>query len=412
MKIILFEDIGYKDLLPIVYFRPVWELRCGIYTLEEKIERFYQDYELEYIARQYLMDYYLPQEKLCNFSRKENCLFINGRLLFGKNDRKRMDSLPDNTAYLHQGEIIAFRLNQESVSTYFSAGLLNAERVLSDFKIFEDSFTLVKYPWDAIFENSEQIVQDFIVGDFAGNLIGKVNDGCHILGKENIFLAANSQVMPGSVLDAENGPIWIGENTKIMSNAVLEGPLAIGSNCIVKIGAKLYENTTIGPVCKVGGEIEESIIQGYSNKQHDGFLGHSYLGAWINIGAGTNNSDLKNNYSEISIYLNNRTVNTGRRFVGLIMGDHTKTAINTMINTGTIVGVSCNIFGRGFPPKFVPSFSWGGADSLREYNFEKATEVAKVVMERRNITFSKNDYKLFKSVKDLVSQIENRVRVS
>ncbi len=412
MKIVLFEDMGYKDLLPIAYFRPVWELRCGICTLGEKIKRFYPNYELGYIARQYLMDYYLDQEKLCNFSRKENCLFINGRLIFNKNDLKRMDSLPDNTAYLHQGEVIAFRLNQESVSTYFSAGLLNTERVLSDFKILEDSFTVVKYPWDLIFENSEQIVQDFMVGDFAGNLVGKVYDGCHVLGKENIFLAANSQVMPGSVLDAENGPIWIGENTKIMSNAVLEGPMVIGSNCIVKVGAKLYENTSIGPVCKVGGEIEESIIQGYSNKQHDGFLGHSYLGAWINIGADTNNSDLKNNYSEISIYLNNRTINTGKRFLGLIMGDHTKTAINTMINTGTIVGVNCNIFGEGFPPKFVPSFSWGGADGLREYNFEKAIEVAKVVMERRSITFSENDYKLFKSVKDLASQIENRVRVS
>jgi UDP-N-acetylglucosamine diphosphorylase/glucosamine-1-phosphate N-acetyltransferase len=240
---------------------------------------------------------------------------------------------------------------------------------------------------------------------------GKIDRGSHLLGKENIFLGKGSRIMPGVVLDAEEGPIWIGQNTRVLPNAVLRGPLAIGDHCLVKIAAKIYENTSVGPVCKVGGEIEGCIIQEFSNKQHDGFLGHSYLGAWINIGADTNNSDLKNNYGEISVYLNDRSINTGKRFLGLTMGDHSKTGINTMFNTGTVVGVNCNIYGEGFPPKFIPSFSWGGAAGFREFQFEKALEVAKIVMDRRKVTFTDHHLKLFEAVKQLSLKIENRVRI-
>ena len=226
------------------------------------------------------------------------------------------------------------------------------------------------------------------------------------MGEENVFLADSARIMPGVVIDAESGPVWIDDHVQIMPQAVLEGPLSIGKNSIIKVGAKIYENTTIGPVCKVGGEVEQSIFQSYSNKQHDGFLGHSYLGSWINLGADTNNSDLKNNYSSISVILNKQKIETGKRFLGTIIGDHSKTAINTMINTGSIIGVCCNIFGGDFPPKYIPSFSWGGSAGLQDYHFDKAIEVAQIVMERRNIIFTDNHLKLFKAVREVIGQFE------
>ncbi|OPX32048.1 hypothetical protein B1H10_08075 [candidate division KSB1 bacterium 4484_188] len=232
-----------------------------------------------------------------------------------------------------------------------------------------------------------------------------------MLGKENVHIAAGARVMPGVVLNAESGPIYIDQGAVVMPNAVLEGPLYLGKKSRIKIGAKIYQDTTIGPVCKVGGEVEGSIIHSYSNKQHDGFLGHSYLAEWVNIGADTNNSDLKNTYGEITVFLNGSPVKTGKRFVGLIMGDHSKTGINTMLNTGTIVGVNCNVYGAGFPPKFIPSFSMGGSSGFREYNFEKALEVAEIVMSRRQVKFSEKHKNMFRAARELAYQVENRARV-
>ena len=210
----------------------------------------------------------------------------------------------------------------------------------------------------------------------------------------------------------ENGPVWIDDGVTVMANAVLEGPLYIGKDSKIKIAAKIYENTTIGPLCKIGGEVEGSIIQGYSNKQHDGFLGHAYLGSWVNLGADTNNSDLKNNYGMIQALLNGEKVDTGSQFVGLMMGDHSKSGINVMFNTGTIVGTNCNIFGAEMPPKFVPSFSWGGAAGFAEYQFEKAINVAKTVMSRRKVEFTKNDRHLFENVHQLAEKLEKGSPVS
>ncbi|MDZ7763050.1 MAG: hypothetical protein U5K00_01300 [Melioribacteraceae bacterium] len=181
------------------------------------------------------------------------------------------------------------------------------------------------------------------------------------------------------VLDASEGPIFIDDDAQIFPNSYIVGPVYIGKKSLVKANTQIYHDTTIGPVCKVGGEIENSIIHSYSNKQHEGFLGHAYLGSWINIGASSNNSDLKNDYGKIKVLLNGNEIDTGLQFVGLIMGDHSKCAINSAFNTGTIVGVSCNIYGAGFPDRYIPSFSWGGSEGFREYHLRKAVEVAKIV---------------------------------
>ena len=190
------------------------------------------------------------------------------------------------------------------------------------------------------------------------------------------------------MLDAEKGPIVIGANVRIFPNAVIEGPAFVGGGSLIKIGAKIYENTSIGPMCKVGGEVEGSILHGFANKQHDGFLGHAYLCPWVNLGADTNNSDLKNNYGSVRVTINGTEVDSGSLFVGVIMGDHAKSAINTMFNTGTVVGVGSNVFGAGFPPKYIPAFSWGGAEGIETYAIDKCIDVARKVMLRRNQTLT------------------------
>ncbi|MBI4810593.1 MAG: transferase, partial [Ignavibacteriales bacterium] len=213
-----------------------------------------------------------------------------------------------------------------------------------------------------------------------------------------IIIGKGSKIKPGAVLDAEKGPIIIGINVTIMPNAVIEGPVFIGDNSIIKIGAKIYHGTSIGKWCKVGGEVEASIIQSYSNKQHDGFLGHSYLGSWINIGADTNTSDLKNNYGTVRVYVNGKMIDSGLQFVGLTMGDHSKSGINTMFDTGTVVGISSNIYGSGFPSKFIPSFAWGGEKQFTAYDLEKSIDTMKKVMARRNVNLTASYEKLVRKI--------------
>jgi len=238
--------------------------------------------------------------------------------------------------------------------------------------------------WDLMHHNATQLEADFGLLAKPGEIEGEVHKGAHLLGEGNIFIASGATVGPGVVLDAGEGPIFIDEHATIMPQAVIQGPAYVGKQSIIKIGAKIYEGTSIGEVCKVGGEVEECIIHSYANKQHDGFLGHAYLGMWVNLGSGTNNSDLKNDYGEIRVMMGGETVGTGSMFVGCAIGDHTKTGIGTMINTGSVLGVGCNLYGGGLLPKDVPSFSWGGADGLVEYRLEKFLQVARKVMGRRS----------------------------
>lgn len=411
MKVVLFEDEKYRDLLPLVYFRPVWELRCGAHKLIEKMRPLFAQTEPLFLARDFLAENVLPVERVFRPDQPESVLFVNGCLLFRDDDLPGFDELPANQVLVSNDRVVAFRTENRSAERYFSGGVLLEERIKEDFQVRQTGAVLVRYPWDLISENGSQLRQDLVNLGELGKIAGTVDDGVIILGKENVRIAAGARVMPGVVIAAEDGPVYIDQNAVVMPNAVLEGPLYLGKNSRVKIGAKIYQDTTIGPVCKVGGEVEGSIIHSYSNKQHDGFLGHSYLAEWVNIGADTNNSDLKNTYGEITVFLNGSPIKTGKRFVGLIMGDHSKTGINTMFNTGTIVGVNSNVYGAGFPPKFIPSFSMGGSSGFREYNFEKALEVAEIVMSRRQVKFSEAHKKLFQAVRELAYQMENRGRV-
>lgn len=416
MHICIFEGIYYSRLLPLVFLRPTYELRCGILTLKDKILRHFPDAKVSLHCRNYLAEHLAeiyPQYEINTISSEDECLFINGRILAENDFLEKIDlKNPNDILYVNGEYIVAAKVSGSKLNDLKNS--LHDLYTLSDFDgLFKQQVDvkLINYPWDLVNNNANQIEKDFefLIRHKEKKNYGKIYTGAHLLNEDYIFIDEGTTIKPGAVLDAEHGPIYIGKGVKILPNAVIQGPAFIGDNTIIKIGAKIYEGTSIGEVCKVGGEVENSIIHSYSNKQHEGFLGHSYLGMWVNIGADTNNSDLKNNYGSVKVYINGELIDSGSQFVGLTMGDHSKTGINTMFNTGTVVGVSCNIFGSGIPPKYVPSFSWGGADMLTTYDLERSLEVAKRVLARRNMTMSPAEEKLFRKVFDLTRE-ERRKR--
>ncbi len=408
-QICIFEDINHTRLFPLVYFRPVYNLRCGILSLKEKIQYAHPGVPIALHCRTYLADYMRlrnPQFSVNELAGK-NCLFVNGRVIAGKDFAKKIPLHGSiDTVYMNGDQVVAARVSGNKLRQLKNhlAGIFS----LSDFDGLvreEVDVQIVNYPWNLIKYNGEQLRSDYAwlqSREAKKKHVSKKFVDAYLLNEKNIHFGSNVIVQPGVVIDASEGPVYIGNNVTIMSFSAIIGPAYIGDNSVVKIGAKIYHDTSIGPVCKVGGEIEASIIHGYSNKQHDGFLGHSYLGAWVNCGAGTVTSDLKNNYSQIKVYINGEAIDSGMQFVGVTIGDHSKTAINSTFNTGTVVGVSSNIFGTGFPPKYVPSFSWGAAgETFTTYNIERAIDVARRVLVRRKISLTDPEEKLFRKIFDL-----------
>ena len=267
---------------------------------------------------------------------------------------------------------------------------------------------LLSFPWQLIEFNAQVLTDDFNKLPFRGESEESVMyPGVHMINEASIVVGEGAVIKSGSVLDATDGPIAIGDRTVVMPNACIIGPASIGDDCIIRTGAKILKGTSTGRVCKVGGEVEGTIISSYSNKQHDGFIGHSYLGEWVNIGAASNNSDLKNNYSAVRMWCAGAVRNTGRQFMGLIMGDHTKTGINTLFNTGTVVGFNCNIYSSELPAAFVPSYSWGHGTEMTGYDVDKAMQTAEVVLERRKARFTDAHRKIFRTIFEM-SQRTNR----
>jgi UDP-N-acetylglucosamine diphosphorylase / glucose-1-phosphate thymidylyltransferase / UDP-N-acetylgalactosamine diphosphorylase / glucosamine-1-phosphate N-acetyltransferase / galactosamine-1-phosphate N-acetyltransferase len=413
--ICIYEDALVDRLFPLVYFRPAYDLRCGITTLREKIVQAYPKSVVTLHTRQYLADFVrLRNPKLhVNEIPPNECLFINGRVVADQSlTRKVPLSTKNDVAYVHGGTIVAAHLGRarlEKLGNSLADEI--PELLFADLPRVEVDVKIASYPWDLVHMNGQELVLDFkaLTGKKKKRK-RKKSEGPYLLGKQGIFIADSAVIKPGVVLDAEKGPIYIGNNVTILPFTTIVGPAYIGDGSIVKANSTIYENTSIGPVCKVGGEIEGSIIHGYSNKQHSGFLGHSYVGAWVNLGAGTNNSDLKNNYGTVKVHNASEEIETGLQFVGLTMGDHSKSAINSMFNTGTIVGVSSNIADSGFPPKYVPSFSWlapGGA--LATYKVDRAIAVARKVMARRNVELTSVEEAMFRKVFEMTTE-ERRKR--
>ncbi|MBI9073343.1 MAG: GlmU family protein [Melioribacteraceae bacterium] len=412
--ICLFEGISYTKLLPLVYFRPVYDLKCGILRLRKKITNAYPDAKVNLHCRGYLGDYLKEKNPSLHVNHldTESCLFINGQVIVDENFNKKIPLQGEDKVYFCGDIIVAARMSGEKLEVIKRN--LNDVFTNSDFDFLpreEVVVNIVKYPWDLINNNGEQLRTDYkyLTKGKIKLINSDIRDNVHLLNRDNMFIDEGVVIKPSVVLDAEDGPIYIGKNVTILPNATIQGPVYIGDNTTIKMSATIYHNTTIGRVCKVGGEIEESIIHSFSNKQHDGFLGHSYLSPWVNLGAGTSNSDLKNNYGNVRLNIDGEYIDTQSQFVGLFMGDHSKSAINTTFNTGTIVGICTNVFGAGFPSKYIPSYSWGGADALTTYDLERSIEVARRVMARRSIHMSDADERLFRKVFDLTREVRRKL---
>ena len=415
MHICIFEDEFYKKLQPLVYFRPVHDLRCGITSLREKIVRCFPDAVLALHTRNYLAEALKEEFPTLSVNRihpeAKKVLFINGRLLISSGDAMYFGEKYPGTDIVYQSgaDIVAAWVsgrNLDRLNSLMKESALDSRSFQSIEKKDYSGVRLVRYPWDLVRNNGFQLGEDFKNLTQEGpRLLGNVHQGAHLVNPSQIHVGEGTVIKPGVVIDAEKGPVYISNNVTIMSNAVIEGPAFIGENSTIKIGAKIYENTTIGESCKVGGEVEESIIHAFSNKQHEGFVGHSYLGEWVNIGADSNTSDLKNDYGNVKVYNDGEFIDSGNKFVGLTMGDHSKCGINSMFNTGTVVSVCCNIYGSGLPPKYVPAFSWGEASGkYSAYRIEKAVEVARTVMARRNLILSGAGEELFRKVFEMTRE--------
>ena len=398
----LFEDPLYPRLYPLSLTRPVYELRCGIFSLREKLFRLFPQARRALLCRPYLAELVAQEHPDCSVNAAERgaCLFLNGRLLASDAVRDLAEA-PD-TLFFHGDDLAAACLSADKVEhlSDLEQGDFDPTK-LAGVKRESCELEWIRYPWDLVQRTPAEIASDFRTLGEGGRGQGIVSEHAVRLNPKAIYVGPGAEVKPGVVLDATHGPIYVGENAVIMANAVIEGPAFIGAGSTIKIGAKIYEGTSIGARCKVGGEVEASIIHSYSNKQHDGFLGHAYLGQWVNLGADTNNSDLKNNYGTVKVTINGEVIDTGLQFVGLFMGDHSKSGINTMFNTGTVVGVMSNVFGAGFPPKEIPSFAWGGADGFVPHDLDKALQTARTVMARRDVELTPAHEKVYRHVYDL-----------
>ena len=381
MNYILFDGPFRNNLLPFTFTRPVADLRIGILTIREKWETFL-DSTTTTVTEDYLSDKY-PMVEM-----DENVM-INASYLPNLELVEMVKDLKENQAIFKDENIIAFFTKETQDDINFDT---------FEALEFNDDILILENTWDIFSKNGEAIQDDFelITKDRKSQPIPSSNN---IIAPENIFIEAGAK-LEFTTLNASYGPIYIGKNAEIMEGSIIRGALALCENSTIKMGAKIYGPTTVGPHSKVGGEVNNSVVFGYSNKGHDGFLGNSVLGEWCNLGADTNNSNLKNNYAEVRLwdYKTEGFAKTGLQFCGLMMGDHSKCGINTMFNTGTVVGVSANIFGSGFPRNFVPSFSWGGNGGFTTYQTAKAFEVAKVVLERRNIEFTEQDQAILEYV--------------
>ena len=377
MHINLFDPPQIREnLLPFTFTRPVACIRVGILTIAEKWEKY--GFHVGFETQDYL-------EK--KFEALPTNVKVNGALCPSKELSEAILALTANTKLVSGDTVLAVSGDgSEAVN-------------------FEGTFRMINQPWEIFQFNKEQIEADFALIT-KGRTSQPITDPHTVVyGKENVFLEEGATIR-AAIINAENGPVYIGKNAHVHEGAIISGAFALCEGAHVNMGAKIKGDSTVGPHSKVGGEVSNSVIFGYSNKGHDGFLGNSVIGEWCNLGADTNTSNLKNNYAPVKLwnYTSERFVQTGLQFCGLMMGDHAKCGINTMFNTGTVVGVGSNIFGAGFPKNFIPSFSWGGASGLITFQPRKFYEVAEAVMQRRGMTFDDTEKEIIDRIFEITTQ--------
>lgn len=388
MNYILFDTFDRTDLLPLNFLRPNADIRFGILTIREKWEK-YLNSPISSLTETYLSKKY-PMVQT------ESNLLIDGTVCPSKDLLHHLSALNMNEALVCKNQILAIKLESFDPQDIFDKKFEGHTLIE-----YSGSFLKINNTWDIFSNNARALQEDFdlLTKDKTSNSLNSSN---YINAEQNIFIAANTKINNAS-LNASEGPIYIDEGAEIMEGALIRGPFYLGKNSVVKMGAKIYGATTIGPQCKVGGEVNNVVMFANSNKGHEGFIGNAVIAEWCNIGAGTNNSNLKNTYDIVKLwnYSQKSFVNTDLQFCGLIMGDHSKCGINTMFNTGTVIGISANIFGTGFQRNFIQSFAWGGTRKMIKYDFQRAINTAKQTLKRRDCEFDKLDEELFTHIYDL-----------
>ncbi len=404
MIFVIFDDEKRSNFFPITLTRSTGDLRVGILKLRQRISYYFELSETNIIVSAELEAIYKERhsEWKINELSTDVTIFINSRLKIDENTKNLILALQLNESIVNGDTVLAAKctpkaneINAENLTDLFSNLKKNENK---DLKCWE-------FLWELIEENSGYIKRDFNEVFYDKDNYFETELGTTVINPYNVWIGEGTSIKPGVVIDATEGPVVLDESVTIMANAVIIGPAYIGKGSTIKVGAKIYEGTSIGPDCKIGGEVEETIFQGYSNKQHDGFLGHSYLGEWINLGADTNNSDLRNDYLPIPLYFypKQKKVDTGCQFVGAVIGDHSKTGINCTINTGTVIGVGCNVVGSDMIINHVPSFRWGFMKTLVEQEFEKFCKIAEAVKRRRKLEFTQAERDLYSMISEQIS---------
>jgi len=386
MNYILFDESAVRtNLLPLTFMRPVADIRFGILTIREKWEKSLG------AKTSTLTDTYLS--KKFPIVKEENNVLINGSVCPNDEVIRLVQNIKPNQTIVSNDTIIAIHITAEELDKMGDSTNEGIEEI-----DVNDPPLRINHTWEIFSKNDEAIRTDFALLT-KGRKSEPLNDTNRVVAVSNIFVEKGAKV-DFAILNASTGPIYIGKDSVIMENAVIRGPFALCDHAQVKMAAKIYGPTTVGPYSRIGGEVSNSVLFGYSNKAHDGFLGHSVIAEWCNLGSDTNTSNLKNTYDEVRLwsYAKQTFVNTHLQFCGLIMGDHSKCAIDTMFNTGTVVGVNANIFGAGFQRNFVPSFTWGGTTGHQAYDLKKALEVAEIVYKRRGIPFDSIEKELLSDV--------------
>jgi UDP-N-acetylglucosamine diphosphorylase/glucosamine-1-phosphate N-acetyltransferase len=382
---ILFDDLSRDRLLPFTFIRPVAEIRLGILTIREKWEMWLHS-TTSALTKDYL------QEKYPLVQGEVNVL-INGAITPNADLVGEIEALKPGETLVKDSLLIAVCLDKSELADFdltVPAGFVQKQA--------SSTFLRINRPWHLFYYNGQELISDYELVT-AGKISAPISSTNNLLRPDRIF-AEEGVKLEYATLNASTGPIYLGRNTEIMEGALIRGPFALCEGAIVKMGAKIYGPTTLGPFSKVGGEVTNSILFAYSNKVHEGYMGNSALGEWCNIGADSNTSNLKNNYTRVKVwdYVTGRAEDTGLQFCGLMMGDYSKCGINTMFNTGTVVGISSNIYGAGFPGNFIPSFSWGGAAGFETYRVDKSFETIEKAMMSRNLTLSEADRRIIASV--------------
>lgn len=387
--LVLFDDDTRENFLPLAATRPLADFRIGIFTVREKWEK-----RLGSASTTHTAEHLAPLFPYTPDPAKEN-LWINGRVVPTGELAFEVLSLKPGEALIKGELLVACNRGGKTDILRVNA----KDHLFGDFSVRETHVsTIILHRSNDIFtHNGKAIIDDFeLLKGVEKNALSETNT---VIGQHDVFLAKGA-IAEACTFNTAKGPVYIGEGAELMEGGLFRGPLAIGAGAQVKMGAKIYGDTTIGPGCKVGGEVTNSVFFANSNKAHDGYIGNSVVGEWCNLGADTNCSNLKNNYGEISVwnYATGGNENTGLQFHGLIMGDHAKCGINTMFNTGTVVGVAANVFGGGFPRKFIPDFAWGGGERFDEYSFEKALETIGRVYGRRKRSLEDAEIAMLRAV--------------